>query len=73
MSLDNIFVKYNNNQILLSELSNIICVGDTIYNIPLDISIINLFIKKSRIHRNNKSLSYSLYKNNIVRIFGNRG
>jgi hypothetical protein len=73
MSLDNIFVKYNNNQISLFELSNIICVGDTIYNIPPDISIINLFIKKSRICTNNKSLSYSLYKNNIVRIFGNRG
>ncbi len=66
-------VEYNNQKINLYELSKIINVGDTFIYAPLNIKILNIFIKKVQSNLKNTSITSSLYgSNNQVRIFGTK-
>ena len=69
MNLNNYFVIYKNSTICLDDLVKYINIGDTVCNVPLNIKILNSFIKKIRINLKNNTISYSLYDNEI-RIFG---
>lgn len=64
-------VEFNNKIINMYDLSKIINIGDTFCNAPLNIKILNIFIKEVKNNLRNSTLSYSLYdKDNKVRIFG---
>lgn len=66
-------VEYNNQKINLYVLSKIINIGDTFNYAPLNIKILNTFLKKVQSNLKSSSITLSIYgSNNQVRIFGTK-